>query len=110
PPARTESGPALRQGRRGRALARGQSQSARAGDLPGGVLMLEVREIHTYYGDSHVLQGVSLSMSRGQVVGILGRNGMGKTTLIRSIIGFTVPRRVKVVFKDRDITAWTSQR
>ena len=53
--------------------------------------MLEVREIHTYYGDSHVLQGVSLSMSRGQVVGILGRNGMGKTTLIRSIIGFTVP-------------------
>ena len=72
--------------------------------------MLEVREIHTYYGDSHVLQGVSLSMSRGQVVGILGRNGMGKTTLIRSIIGFTVPRRGKVVFKDRDITAWPSNR
>src|SRR5207302_4053219 len=72
--------------------------------------MLEVREIHTYYGDSHVLQGVSLSMSRGQVVGILGRNGMGKTTLIRSIIGFTSPRRGRVVFKDRDITAWPSNR
>jgi branched-chain amino acid transport system ATP-binding protein len=70
--------------------------------------MLEVRDIHTYYGDSHVLQGVSLSMSRGQVVGILGRNGMGKTTLIRSIIGFTTPRRGRVVFKDRDITAWPS--
>jgi branched-chain amino acid transport system ATP-binding protein len=49
-------------------------------------------------------------MSRGQVVGILGRNGMGKTTLIRSIIGFTVPRRGSVVFKDRDITAWPSNR
>jgi branched-chain amino acid transport system ATP-binding protein len=72
--------------------------------------MLEVRDIHTYYGDSHVLQGVSLSMERGQVVGILGRNGMGKTTLIRSIIGFTPPRRGQVLFKSRDITAWPSNR
>jgi branched-chain amino acid transport system ATP-binding protein len=72
--------------------------------------MLEVRDIHTYYGDSHVLQGISLSMERGQVVGILGRNGMGKTTLIRSIIGFTAPRRGRVLFKDRDITAWPSNR
>src|SRR5213594_3053081 len=70
--------------------------------------MLEVRDIHTYYVDSHVLQGVSLSMSRGQVVGVVGRNGMGKTTLIRSIIGFTTPRRGRIVFKDRDITAWPS--
>jgi len=72
--------------------------------------MLEVRDVHTYYGDSHVLQGVSLSMARGQVVGLLGRNGMGKTTLIRSIIGFTPPRRGSVVFKDRDITGWPSNR
>jgi branched-chain amino acid transport system ATP-binding protein len=72
--------------------------------------MLEVRDIHTYYGDSHVLQGISLRMERGQVVGILGRNGMGKTTLIRSIIGFTAPRRGQVLFKDRDITAWPSNR
>ena len=72
--------------------------------------MLEVRDIHTYYGESHVLQGVSLSMTRGQVVGILGRNGMGKTTLIRSIIGFTTPRRGRVVFKERDITDWPSNR
>ena len=72
--------------------------------------MLEVRDIHTYYGESHVLQGVSLSLSRGQVVGVLGRNGMGKTTLIRSIIGFTAPRRGRVVFKDQDITAWPSNR
>jgi ABC-type branched-subunit amino acid transport system ATPase component len=40
--------------------------------------MLEIRDIHTYYGDSHILQGISLGMERGQVVGILGRNGMGK--------------------------------
>ena len=72
--------------------------------------MLDVRDIHTYYGDSHVLQGVSLGMERGQVVGILGRNGMGKTTLIRSIIGFTPPRRGQVLFKSRDITAWPSNR
>jgi branched-chain amino acid transport system ATP-binding protein len=52
-----------------------------------GIALLEVRDIHTYYGDSYVLQGVSLRVDKGQVVGILGRNGMGKTTLIRSIIG-----------------------
>jgi branched-chain amino acid transport system ATP-binding protein len=55
--------------------------------------MLQVNDIHTYYGDSHILQGISLRMESGQVVGILGRNGMGKTTLIRSIIGFTPPRK-----------------
>jgi len=72
--------------------------------------MLEVRDIHTYYGDSHVLQGISLRVDRGQVVGIVGRNGMGKTTLIRSIVGFTRPRRGQVVFKDQDITGWPSNR
>jgi branched-chain amino acid transport system ATP-binding protein len=72
--------------------------------------MLEIRDIHTYYGDSHVLQGISLRMDSGQVVGILGRNGMGKTTLIRSIIGFTPPRRGRVLFKERDITGWPSNR
>jgi branched-chain amino acid transport system ATP-binding protein len=72
--------------------------------------MLEVRDIHTYYGDSHVLQGISLRMEGGQVVAILGRNGMGKTTLIRSIIGFTPPRRGRVFFKEQDITAWPSNR
>ena len=66
--------------------------------------MLEVRDVHTYYGDSYVLQGVSLRVDRGQVVGLLGRNGMGKTTLIRSIIGFTPPRRGHVVFKGQEIT------
>jgi branched-chain amino acid transport system ATP-binding protein len=68
--------------------------------------ILSVEEIHTYYGDSHVLQGVSLSIARGEVVGLVGRNGMGKTTLIRSIVGFTAPRQGRVRFKDRDVTGW----
>ena len=72
--------------------------------------MLDVRDIHTYYGTSHVLQGVSLDVAKSQVVGILGRNGMGKTTLIRSIIGFTPPRQGQVLFKGRDITGWPSNR
>jgi branched-chain amino acid transport system ATP-binding protein len=73
-------------------------------------MMLEVKDIHTYYGDSHILQGISLRMESGHVVGILGRNGMGKTTLVRSIIGFTPPRQGHVLFKERDITAWPSNR
>ena len=72
--------------------------------------MLKVHDIHTYYGDSHILQGISFEVDKGKVVGLLGRNGMGKTTLIRSIVGFTPPRRGQVVFKDHDITAWSSNR
>ena len=72
--------------------------------------MLEVADVHTYYGESHVLQGVSLTVGAGEVVAILGRNGAGKTTLVRSIIGFTPPRRGAVRFKDRDITGWPSHR
>ncbi len=63
--------------------------------------LLAVREIHTYYGDSYVLQGVSLDVPPGTIVAILGRNGMGKTTLIRSVAGLTPPRRGDVVFKGR---------
>lgn len=54
--------------------------------------MLEVRELHSYYGAAHVLQGVSLDVAEGQVVALLGRNGMGKTTLVRSIMGLTPPQ------------------
>ncbi len=66
--------------------------------------MLRVDDIHTYYGDSYVLQGVSLEVRPGTVAALLGRNGMGKTTLIRSIIGFARPRRGRVLFGDQDIT------
>ncbi len=55
--------------------------------------MLELTDIHTYYGESYVLQGVSLRVEKGSVVALLGRNGMGKTTTIHSIMGFTPPRR-----------------
>ena len=66
--------------------------------------ILEVQDIHTYYGDSYIIQGVSLSMDEGKVVAVLGRNGVGKTTLMRSICGFTHPRQGNVLFKGRDIT------
>jgi branched-chain amino acid transport system ATP-binding protein len=66
--------------------------------------MLEVQEIHTYYGESYILQGVSLTVGERQVVAVLGRNGVGKTTLIRSIVGFTPPRRGRILFKGEDIT------
>ncbi|MDP6087924.1 MAG: ABC transporter ATP-binding protein [Nitrospinota bacterium] len=66
--------------------------------------MLQVEDIHTYYGDSYILQGVSLSVSEGQVVTLLGRNGVGKTTTIRSIVGFTPPRRGHILYRGRDIS------
>jgi branched-chain amino acid transport system ATP-binding protein len=70
--------------------------------------VLELSEIHTYYGDSYVLQGVSLSVGAGQVIALMGRNGVGKTTTIRSIVGFSPPRRGSITFKDTDITAMPS--
>jgi branched-chain amino acid transport system ATP-binding protein len=76
----------------------------------GARSVLEVRDVHTYYGESHVLHGVSLTVAPGQVVTILGRNGMGKTTLIRSVIGFTPARRGSIHFKGRDVTHWPSFR
>jgi len=72
--------------------------------------MLTLSDVHTYYGESHVLQGITLSVGPGEVVTILGRNGMGKTTLMRSIIGFTPPRRGRVRFKGDDITRWPPYR
>jgi len=66
--------------------------------------MLELTDVHTYYGDSHILYGISLNIDQGSVVALLGRNGMGKTTTIHSIIGFTPPRQGTIRFKGRDIT------
>jgi branched-chain amino acid transport system ATP-binding protein len=65
--------------------------------------VLTVSEIHTYYGDSYVLQGVSLTLSKGQIVAILGRNGMGKTTLIRSVAGLTPPRAGEIFYRGRSL-------
>ena len=67
-------------------------------------VLLSVQDLHTYYGDSYVLQGVSLQVPRGQVVAVLGRNGMGKTTLIRSLFGLTPPRQGSISFMGAPLT------
>jgi branched-chain amino acid transport system ATP-binding protein len=72
--------------------------------------VLEVTGVHTYYGESHVLHGVSLAVADGEVLTILGRNGTGKTTLIRSIIGFTPPREGTVRLKGEDVAGWAPYR
>src|ERR687897_1990036 len=70
--------------------------------------ILEVQDIHTYYGDAYVLQGLSLTLEKGQILGLLGRNGVGKTTLVNSIVGFNRPRRGRIMFKGSDITGLSS--
>jgi branched-chain amino acid transport system ATP-binding protein len=72
--------------------------SAIASNTATSGALLSVADIHTYYGDSYVLQGVSLSLHKGQIAAILGRNGMGKTTLIRSVAGLTPPRSGEIVY------------
>ncbi|HEX6530524.1 MAG TPA: ATP-binding cassette domain-containing protein, partial [Burkholderiales bacterium] len=71
-------------------------------------MILQVEDIHTYYGDAYVLQGLSLEVAEGQIVGLLGRNGVGKTTLVSSIVGFNRPRRGRIVFKGADVTKLNS--
>ena len=66
--------------------------------------MLEVRDIHSYYGDSHVLQGISLYVGKRESVCLLGRNGAGKTTTMKSIMGYVPPRKGAILFEGRDIT------
>jgi len=70
--------------------------------------ILEIEDIHTYYGDAYVLQGLSLKLEEGQILGLLGRNGVGKSTLVNSIVGFNPPRRGRIQFKGKDITRVSS--
>ena len=70
--------------------------------------MLEFQEVHTYYGNSHILQGVSFKVDEGSVAVLLGRNGMGKTTTLRSAIGFTHPMAGRILFKGEEVTRLTS--
>jgi branched-chain amino acid transport system ATP-binding protein len=67
------------------------------------VSLLEVDDVHTYYDHSHILQGVSLRAESGRVTALLGRNGVGKTTLIRSVMGFTPPRTGRISFSGEPI-------
>lgn len=67
-------------------------------------MMLDVEDLNTYYGTSHILQGVSLTIAQGEAVCLLGRNGAGKSTTFKSIIGLQPPRKGKILFKGINIT------
>ena len=66
--------------------------------------MLEIENINAYYGDSHILHGVSLSVGEGEIVCLLGRNGAGKTTTILTVMGYLQPRPGRLRYRDRDIS------
>ena len=68
------------------------------------VPIIAARELHTYYAASHVLRGISFTVRRGEAIGLMGRNGMGKTTLIRTLVGLVRPRRGEVQVNGRDMT------
>ncbi len=73
-------------------------------------MMLDVQDIHAYYGESHALQGVSMQLREGETVCLLGRNGAGKSTTLRSIIGLLAPRQGRVVFDGKDVTGQPAYR
>jgi branched-chain amino acid transport system ATP-binding protein len=66
--------------------------------------LVAVEDLHTYYGKSHILQGVSLYVGKGEVVGLLGRNGVGKSTTLKTIMGLVHPHRGKVLFAGKPVT------
>ena len=69
-------------------------------------MLLEVRDLNTYYGTSHVLQGISLTVAQGELIALLGRNGMGKSTTLKRIIGLVKPKSGSVIFQEKDITGY----
>jgi branched-chain amino acid transport system ATP-binding protein len=69
-----------------------------------GAPLVSAKGLHTYYGPSHVLHGVDFEVRRGETVALMGRNGMGKTTLLRSLMGLTPPKRGRVMVDGRDMT------
>ena len=72
--------------------------------------MLRIDDLHVRYGDSHVLHGVSLHLASGTAMGLLGRNGMGKTTLIRSLMGYVRAASGSLQWEGRDVTGWAPER
>ncbi len=66
-------------------------------------MLIEIKDLHTYYEQSHILQGVSLEVDRGEIVCLLGRNGVGKTTTLKSIMGLVKPRAGEVLFKGQNV-------
>jgi len=67
-------------------------------------MLLQIRDLNTYYGASHVLQGISLDVAQGELVALLGRNGMGKSTTLKTVMGLVKARSGSVTFDDREIT------
>ncbi len=67
-------------------------------------MLLELKDLHAFYGESHILQGISLEVDNGEIVSLLGRNGVGKSTTLKSIIGLLAPRSGQVLLKDRNIS------
>jgi branched-chain amino acid transport system ATP-binding protein len=78
--------------------------------MKGGKVVLELQNVHTYYGESHILQGVSLKVPPGSLVALLGRNGMGKSTAIHTIMGLQVPRSGSIFFKGLQIAGLPAYR
>ena len=72
--------------------------------------MLRITGLHVHYGDSHVLRGVDLDLRAGHALGLLGRNGMGKTTLIRTLMGYLKPTQGQLQWDGRDVTGWVPER
>lgn len=65
--------------------------------------LIEVQDLHTYYGQSHILRGIDFAVKRGQTIGLMGRNGMGKSTLLKSIMGIVPPSQGSVAIKGRSM-------
>jgi len=72
--------------------------------------MLTLSDVHTYYGKSHILNGVSLEVRAGEVVGLLGRNGVGKSTTLKTVMGLVRPSEGRVTFEGREIGGMASHR
>jgi branched-chain amino acid transport system ATP-binding protein len=71
-------------------------------------MLLDVKELNTFYDQSHILQGVSLGVDRGEIVCLLGRNGVGKSTTLKSIIGLVTPRSGEIIFKGQNVAGLPS--
>ncbi len=67
-------------------------------------LLIDARGLHTYYGQSHILRGIDFQVGRGETIGLMGRNGMGKSTLLKSLMGLVKPRGGSVTVTGRDMT------
>ncbi|ELY39184.1 ABC transporter ATP-binding protein [Natronorubrum tibetense] len=79
-----------------------EADAPTADDEPASLLELE--GVHTYYGESHILEGIDLAVEEGEIVALIGRNGVGKTTTLRSILQLTPPREGTVRFRGEDVT------